>query len=539
MSSQLTLKDVAYVVANEFWNKWHNKAKQPSELERHVWQLSTQYEIGHLGSIEEIADRIFHNVNARITNKLAEEQRYQERIENIKRELLRKARTDKNIQTLNKIANLKIIKDTPPGLPPLTPEQIAELYDYYKESRDVLGVPDVRPKLQRDKYIKTRINEFVQIHPDEMLSLEEFKRIIRDWNRNITIKEAYEYYQNKFFTLPGVTIPIVEPRNVEVLGFKDKDKYKFGTRSYEINPEIKQTITNHFPLKDNLKKYSLHKVAPRGSYMIDFMIHKKKYVYLVAININTRYAMIEMTNITVPDEKDSQESQEKVLSKDAKTTSSYLRALNKMIDEVKFMNPIRHLTGDGESAFKSSFAMKFYEQYNITFHPVPRMMIEGKRTKAGNQGTDPLHTSLALVDRFIRTIRDMIFNAELQITPLAIKEMVRQYNNAPHSTLSKYIGFDVSPLMVQQDKNKEEYIVMKLNKENIQTRMRYDFDIPIGSIVKVYNEKDVLGKRRVIARKGEVVGRQGVLYKVKTNLGVETMPRYKLESIHDFLKYAP
>ena len=276
-----------------------------------------------------------------------------------------------------------------------------------------------------------------------------------------------------------------------------------------------------------MKKYSLHKVAHRGSYMIDFMVHKKKYIYLVAININTRYAMIEMTNISVSDEN---ESQERILSKDAKTTSSYLRALKKMIDEVKIMNPIRHLTGDGEGAFKSNLAKKFYEQYNITFHPVTRMKIEGKK------GTDPLHSSLGLVDRFIRTIRDMLFNAELQITPLAIKEMVRQYNNAPHTTLSKYIGFDVSPLMVKQDKNKEEYIVMKINNENIQTRMRYDFNIPIGSKVKVYNEKDVLGKRRVIAREGEVVGRQGVMYKVKTNLGVETMPRYKLESLHTFLK---
>ena len=31
--AQLTLKDVAYVVAKEFWNKWHNTAKQSSELE--------------------------------------------------------------------------------------------------------------------------------------------------------------------------------------------------------------------------------------------------------------------------------------------------------------------------------------------------------------------------------------------------------------------------------------------------------------------------------------------------------------------------
>ena len=530
MSSQITLKDVSYLVAQEFWNVRHNTAKRSGELIRYVWQLSLHYEIRHLGSIEEIADRIFPDVNARIAKKLNEEQRYQEgqaeRIESIKQELLRKARTDKNKQSSKKIANLNIIKKTRLGLPPLTTEQIQELYDYYSENWEVLQVPDVRPKRQRDKDIKTRINEFVQTHPDEMLSLDEFKQIIRDWNRNMTINEAYKYYQDKFFRLPGVTISIDEPRNVEVLGFKDKDKYKFGTRTYERNPVMKQTITNRFPLKDNLKKYGTHKVAHRGSYMIDFMFHKK-YVYLVAININTRYAMVEMTNVSASDEN---ESQERVISKDAKTTSSYLRALMKMIDEVKFMNPIRHLTGDGESAFKSNLAMKFYEQYNITFHPVTRMKIEGKK------GTDPLHSSLGLVDRFIRTIRDMLFNAELQITPLAIKEMVRQYNNAPHTTLSKYIGFDVSPLMVQQDKNKEEYIVMKINNENIQTRMRYDFDIPIGSKVKVYNEKDVLGKRRVIAREGEVVGRQGVMYKVKTNLGIEIMPRYKLESLHTFLK---
>ena len=108
-------------------------------------------------------------MNARIAKKLNEEQRYQEgqaeRIESIKQELLRKARTDKNKQSSKKIANLNIIKKTPLGLPPLTTEQIQELYDYYSENWEVLQVPDVRPKRQRDKDIKTRINEFVQTHP--------------------------------------------------------------------------------------------------------------------------------------------------------------------------------------------------------------------------------------------------------------------------------------------------------------------------------------------------------------------------------------
>ena len=160
----------------------------------------------------------------------------EERIEKIKEELLRKARTDKNRQSSKKIANLNIIKDTPPGLPPLTPEQISELYDYYKETRDVLRVPDVRPKRQRDKDFKTRINEFVQTHRDEMLSLDEFKQIIRDWNRNITIKEAYKYYQNEFFSLPGVTIPIDEPRNVEVLSSHETNNHE----SFSIKGQLEK-----------------------------------------------------------------------------------------------------------------------------------------------------------------------------------------------------------------------------------------------------------------------------------------------------------
>ena len=243
-----------------------------------------------------------------------------------------------------------------------------------------------------------------------------------------------------------------------------------------MKPKINFMMTNSFPLKSNLKKYGLHKVAPRGTYIVDFMFDDK-LVYLVAINVNTRYGMIELTNITNDDgdvlkEKDNTSDVTEVLRSEgaqtqsvvrtnAKNTISYLRALEKMIREVSLTNPIKHLNGDGEGAFSSNLAKAFYQERGITFHPAPRMLIVDKKKKKGYK-TEPLHGSLALVDRFIRTLRDMTFNAGYKLTPLVLKEMVRQYNNAPHSTLSKIIGFDVSPLMVQKDKNKEEYIVMKI-----------------------------------------------------------------------------
>ena len=92
---------------------------------------------------------------------------------------------------------------------------------------------DVRSKQPGDKdiRIRTRKNEFAQTHPDELLNAEEFKRVIKDWNRNMTIDEACEFYQNTCFSLPGATVPIDEPRRyIETLRFKDKHKYKFGTK---------------------------------------------------------------------------------------------------------------------------------------------------------------------------------------------------------------------------------------------------------------------------------------------------------------------
>ena len=316
--------------------------------------------------------------------------------------------------------------------------------------------------------------------------------------------------------IPGASFHVNEPVNPHQPGFKSLHKYKFSKKI----PKIRPSITNTFPLKENLKRYRLHKIAPRGTYMIDLMFGPNRLTYLVAININTRYACIELTNIPG--------STGEILKKDAKTSTSYLRALNKIMEEVKKYNPMKHLTGDGECAFNSKLSKEFYRKNGITFHPVPRMSVQGKN------GTDPLHSSLGLIDRFIRTIRDMLYQAGYGLTPLAIKEMVRQYNNAPHRTLSKWIGFDVSPLMVQRDRYKEEYIVEKINKANIATKLNYGFRIPNGTNVKVYNEKNTLGKRRRICNPGTIEEALNSLYKVKINYDdgstkTALVPRYKLE----------
>ena len=373
--------------------------------------------------------------------------------------------------------------------------------------------PITRSKSRAHSF-RDRIDEFITFHPDDFLSFDQFMRVIDSWERDMSPEEAYQYYKERFFQVPGTTVRVQEPTDLNKPGFRNPSKYIFN-QGFEIQPQP----TNSFPMKDN-KKYQLHKIGPRGTYMIDLMFGENGLVYLVGINVNTRYGMVELTNMI---------QKEDILKKNAKTTTGYIRALNKMVREVKNMNPITNLIGDGEGAFTSATAKNFYKENHINFNPVPRMYVDGKKT------TNPSHSSLAIVDRFIRTIRDMLYNANYKMTPLAVKAMVNQYNNAPHTTLSNVIGFKVSPLMVQQDINKEEYIVMRINKANIATKLSNGYLLNNNTQVKVYNEKNVFGKRRQISNIGEIIERIGSFYKVKiktpNGTRIELVPRYKLDPI--------
>lgn len=48
-----------------------------------------------------------------------------------------------------------------------------------------------------------------------------------------------------------------------------------------------------------------------------------------------------------------------------------------------------------------------------------------------NNKTEPLHNSLGIIDRVIRTLRDMAYTAKIpKITPDVMDDLVYQYNNA-------------------------------------------------------------------------------------------------------------
>ena len=184
------------------------------------------------------------------------------------------------------------------------------------------------------------------------------------------------------------------------IGYKGKDKIKTLIPMFPNKSANENQIKSSFNLKSNIKHYQLHKCSARNTWIIDLMFCDK-LAYLVAINANTKYLYVEVLNEML--------REGEFTKMNLKSAVSYLRALQRMID--KGMN-VKHLTGDGENAFNSRLAWEsFYNSRGIDFKPVPRQVMgaypDFMKKEQNAVKTDPLHGSLGVIDRVIRTIRDM------------------------------------------------------------------------------------------------------------------------------------
>ena len=348
-----------------------------------------------------------------------------------------------------------------------------------------------------------RLNEYVVNHAsddDFIENIRQFNKLIQSWDKppGKKIKELYEMYKEKYYKQPGN-----QPNNNKcvnrIIGFKNKSKIDSLRRIPEFQQRriIDNPITNYFPLKEN-KRYFLHKIAKRCTWMIDLMFDSY-FTYLIAINVNTRYLDAEPLNTQI---------NEDTFSRTAKKSSiSYLRALQKIIDRNNDLtngNGIVNLIGDGELAFNSKESHDFYKHNDIIFKTVPRQYSTRYESFMKiRDNTEPLHSSLTIIDRVIRTIRDMAYNMKYDIiTPNRMRDIVKQYNNAPHATLSKYAGQPTSPMEVENDNDLEEFIIRRICQENYLISSQPGFHIPDGAPVKVYNENNKRGKRRKVIQPG-------------------------------------
>ena len=215
--------------------------------------------------------------------------------------------------------------------------------------------------------------------------------------------------------------------------------------------------------------------------------------WFIFININTRFAVVYPLY--------------------HKTTEKIFELIQRFTHEHQCVS----LTSDKESAFISEQVSNYLKRNNISQYIV----------------LDNNHTSLAIMDSFIRHLRDMNINNEKSkyqshhskyrnFSVNRMNRLIDIYNNTVHSATN------MKPKDMEADEKKErEYIAYCSIK---RSKMK-DYSIPTGHYVRMILSKDLMKKRRYkVSREVYIVsGRDGKNYFIKAADNTTTsLPRHRL-----------
>jgi hypothetical protein len=125
-----------------------------------------------------------------------------------------------------------------------------------------------------------------------------------------------------------------------------------------------------------------------------------------------------------------------------------------------------------------------------------------------------------------------------RISPDVMTVIMNQYNNSPHTLFSKIMKKPTSPNDVYSDEDKEIFIFIfdTITKQNEAIDNIQDYELPVGTIVKLYWSKSkILDKRRSLVYPDfyTVVGKVGHNIQVKNNRTSQTklVPRWMIQKV--------
>ncbi len=207
---------------------------------------------------------------------------------------------------------------------------------------------------------------------------------------------------------------------------------------------------------------------------------------------------------------------------DSKSSEDIHKSLQIFLQRVR----PRKLTSDMEKSFASTENKNLYREYNCQYH-----FVNSKHN----------HSPLGIVDRFIRTLRDMntpmhsdrIQSDDISFRAISTSKMtslLNAYNNAVHSAIN------ATPLEMYTNPDLEkEYIYECLEHKHSQTRIS-DFSLKIGQHVRIRLGRGGLGKKRYqYSREKYIISDiRGNMYVVSSKDGNErAYPRYRLHPVSD------
>lgn len=174
---------------------------------------------------------------------------------------------------------------------------------------------------------------------------------------------------------------------------------------------------------------------------------------------------------------------------------------------------VKHLIGDSERAFWSQTMMENYRQFKI-------------KTTIINTAQDG-HTQLSILDRAVRTIRDM--NANLgqgpEILLPQMNQLVTVYNNTKHGGLESVIGKPITPRQIHSDKSLELQYMRNAKANNWVINNTPGFIVEPGTKILVRQKYKMHEKRRGTSVPGNwrVVDRKGLWYDVRESKSGQMM----------------
>lgn len=316
-------------------------------------------------------------------------------------------------------------------------------------------------------------------------------------------------------------------------------EYFFDRKPTDYETQLLNVHEPYFNVRKQIKNYQF-KTYSRipGGFIGDIFFNKSKFACLLLININTRkayaYALnnVEVYEVNpgskgnqikqIGDQKNDYGSREYAITystTNKKTTNNLINVFNKFLNDID--HKITSLRFDNESAVKSKQFQTMLRNNGIKFVPV----VEGS------------HTSLSLIDRLCRTIRDISYNMGIKIlTQNDINKVLNVYNNMYHSSLSKMLGKKITPNEVNNSPELEQQIINYCIDYNKQLKVLHpEIELEVGQICKVYQPFDKFKKRRRLLKKDyyKIVNKTGNIYtvqNVRNNKKID-VPRYFIYDI--------
>ena len=297
-----------------------------------------------------------------------------------------------------------------------------------------------------------------------------------------TFDKVYDSVKNEFPTITKKDLR-------KILMKRKKDKH---LRSKQIKPyqiKIYSPTLNcwQMDLLDNGKNH-VGTSSPEPSVLPRY--------WHVFIGVNNRYAVAQALN-----------------SKDAEDVRQSL------LNFILKYHPVK-LTSDQESSFMEKQNVQMLTDMKVVLQTVPEQN----------------HSTLSIIDRFIRTLRDMNRPTDSDVKQSddemfkyfdmnTMINLLYSYNNTYHSSIK------CTPKEMFDDKEKEKEYIFKCMDKNEKQRKIKDFELKDGQFVRFIIARDPMKKKRyqVSNESYKIVGKEGKHYILQAKDGSTMIkPRFQL-----------